>query len=436
MRTALFAKKLLKGAFFSFKIVTCWFGRRLVLPLLIRLYHLVVKIRRSLRPAERRFILVATHRGILHGAIVAVALTTAGGNIYVQAQATTSAGEQSILYRYITGDDSAVEVSGFSVGEAQQYGFDAVNGSAQEGTDAVVGYTDESLDQGSDTMTELGALMPEAPATGTGVVHRTQNETYVVQSGDTLSDIANKFGISIATILWENNLTVHDFIQPGQKLTILPSSGITYKVKSGDTIAKIAAAYGVDPNEVKSWNNIVDDTALQKDKALFLPGGKVTPPPAPKPKPKTVASPLKVFTAPPDAKDDGSTDMVWPAGTHYISQPYGIWSRVDRGIHTGVDLAAASGTPIYAAEDGIVTHAGCGARGCGKGYGNYVDIDHGNGIATRYGHNSKLLVKVGDQVRRGQTVALMGSTGHSTGPHLHFEVRVKGKYVNPMPYIR
>jgi murein DD-endopeptidase MepM/ murein hydrolase activator NlpD len=127
--------------------------------------------------------------------------------------------------------------------------------------------------------------------------------------------------------------------------------------------------------------------------------------------------------------------MIWPSSTHYISQPYGIWSRVSRGIHSGVDLAAAIGTPIYAAEDGIVTHAGCGAS-CKKSYGLYVDIDHGGGIGTRYGHTSKLLVSVGDHVHRGQVIALMGSTGLSTGSHLHFEVRVNGRYVNPMPYIR
>jgi murein DD-endopeptidase MepM/ murein hydrolase activator NlpD len=256
-----------------------------------------------------------------------------------------------------------------------------------------------------------------------------------VQSGDTLSDIADKFGISIATILWQNKLTVHDFIQPGQTLSILPTSGITYSVKSGDTIAKIAAANGVDPNDIKSWNNITDEGAIAAGQSLVIPGGKITPPPAPKPKPKAVASPLKAFIKPPDAADNGATDMVWPTTSHYITQPYGIWSRVDRGIHTGVDFGGPAGQPLYAADDGIVTHAGCG-KSCKTGYGNYVDIDHGNGIMTRYGHSSKVLVAVGEQVHRGQVIAILGTTGHSTGPHLHFEVRVNGKYTNPLPYIR
>ena len=427
-------KRILKGLFLSLGIIFLWVGRHIVLPVLVRIYRFIVRLRRSLAPAERRFVLIATHRGILHGAIVAVALTTAGGNIYAQTQATVSSGEQSILYRFITGEDEINQESGSDANIDPNYLADAVDvNSGETSVDGGIDYN--NTDQGSETMIELGALMPEAVPGTSDIVHRTKTEEYVVETGDTLSDIANKFGVSIATILWENKLTVRDFIKPGQKLTILPSSGITYTTKSGDTIAKIAVANGVDPSEIKSWNNIVDETSLQKGQTLFIPGGKITPPPAPKPKPKPVASPVQVFTRPPAAVDSGDADMTWPADTHFISQPFGIWSRVSGGTHSGVDLAASIGTAIYAADDGIVTHAGCGTS-CKKSYGLYIDIDHGNGIATRYGHTSKLLVKVGEQVRRGQVIALMGSTGRSTGPHLHFEVRVNGRYTNPMPYIR
>lgn len=437
VRAAMTLKGFVKKAATALGKAMLWLGRHLVLPILVRIYKLIVRIRRSLRPAERRFVLVATHRGILHGAIIAVALSTAGGNLYAQTQATVSSGEQSVLYRYITGDGNTVEESGPPSANNTQYVYGAVDANANNTDQASTDPNTDpnAFDQGSDTMTELGALMPEVVPGAPAPIHRTQTEDYIVADGDTLSGIANKFGVSIATILWENNLTVRDFIKPGQKLTILPTSGITYTVKSGDTIAKIAAAYGVDPNDIKSWNNIVDEGGLQKGRDLILPGGKIIPAPAPKPKPKPIASPTKIFVKPSDAADDGATDMIWPAGTHYISQPYGIWSAVDHGIHTGVDLAAALGTPIYAADDGIVTHAGCG-KSCRSGYGSYIDLDHGDGLATRYGHTSKLLVAVGDQVHRGQVIALMGSTGHSTGPHLHFEVRKNGHYVNPMPYIR
>jgi len=433
VRGALGAKRILKGLFLMLGVAIFWVGRHFILPILIRFYSLLVRIRRGLRPAERRFVLIATHRGILHGAVIAVALTTAGGNLYAQTQSTVSSGEQSVLYKYITGDDSAVVESGLPSANDKEdvANSDPANTGVADGDDS----TDQTLDQGSDTMTELGALMPETiPGSGT-IAHRSQIEQYVVGPGDTLSDIANKFGISIATILWENKLTVHDFIQPGQTLAILPTTGITYKVKSGDTIAKIAAANGVDPQDIMNWNNITDETALAAGGSLIIPGGKIAPPPAPKPKPKPIASPIQIFTKPPDVADNGATDMVWPTTSHIITQPYGIWSRVDHGIHTGVDLGAPKGTPIYAADDGIVTHSGCG-KSCATGYGYYVDIDHGNGITTRYGHTSARFVTVGEQVHRGETIALVGSTGHSTGPHLHFEVRVNGKYTNPMPYIR
>jgi murein DD-endopeptidase MepM/ murein hydrolase activator NlpD len=432
VHAAMAAKKLLKGLFLIFGVALVWIGRHLILPIIVRLYQLIVRIRRAFRPAERRFRLIATHRGILHGAVIAVALTTAGGNLYAQTQATVSSGEQSVLYKYVTGDDSTVVESGPPSANDPQDIAD-VNNAASD-NDPADDTTDDTLDQGSDAMTELGALMPETvPGSGT-VVHRTQIEQYTVQSGDTLSDIADKFDISIATILWENKLTVHDFIQPGQTLSILPTTGITYKVQAGDTIAKIAAANGVDPQDIESWNNITDETALALGQSLIIPGGKIATPLAPKPRFRILASPIQVFTKPPDAVDNNITDMVWPTTSHIITQPYGIWSRIDHGIHTGVDLGAPYGAPIYAADDGIVTHSGCGSS-CSTGYGYYIDIDHGNGIMTRYGHTSKRFVVVGQQVHRGEVIALIGSTGHSTGPHLHFEVRVNGRHVNPMPYI-
>jgi murein DD-endopeptidase MepM/ murein hydrolase activator NlpD len=431
-------KSFLHRAVLALRTVFFWLGRHIFLPVLIRAYRLIGRCRRALRPAERRFVLIATHRGILHGTIIAVALTTAGGNLYAQSQSSVSSGEQSVLYRFITGDEQNVEVSGLpTLAHEMQYVSDAVDAnSAPEpaGLDHII--TEEDAYQGSEAMIELGALMPEAIPGASAPVHRTQTEYYTVADGDTLSGIATKFGVSIATILWENNLTVRDFIKPGQKLTILPSSGVSYKIKKGDTIAKVAVVYGVDPTEIKSWNGISDDSSLQIGAQIFVPGGKVATPAAP-PKPKTVAVAPKAAAKPSVVQSPGASgaDMAWPAATHYISQPYGIWSRVSGGTHSGVDLAAATGTLIYAADDGIVTHAGCGAS-CKKSYGLYVDIDHGNGLMTRYGHASKLAVSVGDQVRRGQVIAYMGSTGRSTGPHLHFEVRKNGRYVNPMPYIR
>ncbi len=133
--------------------------------------------------------------------------------------------------------------------------------------------------------------------------------------------------------------------------------------------------------------------------------------------------------------DVSAQGMIWPApGFTRISSPFGnrvhpIFGTVK--MHTGVDIAAPSGASIVAATDGVVQHSG----GLG-GYGNAVIIDHGDGIATLYAHNSQLLVSEGQSVKRGQVISKAGSTGYSTGPHLHFEVRKNGSYVNPVPWIQ
>ena len=120
---------------------------------------------------------------------------------------------------------------------------------------------------------------------------------------------------------------------------------------------------------------------------------------------------------------------IWPTAG-YVSSPYGLrWNGSE--FHQGIDIAAETGTPIVATADGVVTTAGWD----GSGYGNMVDIDHGDGIMTRYGHASAVAVTVGQEVRRGQVIAYVGSTGYSTGPHLHYEVRVSGQPVNPAGYL-
>ena len=123
-----------------------------------------------------------------------------------------------------------------------------------------------------------------------------------------------------------------------------------------------------------------------------------------------------------------TTPSIWPAAG-YVSSPYGLRFNGTE-FHQGIDIAADMGAPIVATADGVVT-----AAGWNGGYGNMVDVDHGGGIVTRYGHASALAVTVGQQVRRGEVIAYVGSTGRSTGPHVHYEVRVNGAPVNPAGYL-
>ena len=250
---------------------------------------------------------------------------------------------------------------------------------------------------------------------------------YTVQAGDTVSTIARKFDITINTILWANNLSSYSLIRPGDSLTILPKSGVMHTVKSGDTISKIAKLYGVDENEITSSNNL--GNTLKIGDKIMVPGGRKIVTIA-----KTTSAPSNttglsiirdlVKTPAATAASSEGGKMLWPTEGQIITQYYS-WR------HTGLDIANKTGTPLYAAEDGTVEFAGWN-----KGYGYNILIDHGGGKKTRYAHASKLHVSAGDVVTRGDTIADMGSTGWSTGPHIHFEVIINGTKQNPLNYIK
>ncbi|MCX6785716.1 MAG: M23 family metallopeptidase [Candidatus Komeilibacteria bacterium] len=241
---------------------------------------------------------------------------------------------------------------------------------------------------------------------------------YVIQPGDTVSTIAFKFGINTQTVLWENNLSAYSLLKLGQTLKILPVNGISYKIKKGDTLKTIAKLYKGNAEEILEFNKLASETDLDIGETLIIPGGV---------KPSAVAaapnySLKNVFT--PSAKISGSK-LQWPTTSYRLTQ-YFSWR------HTGLDIGNQMGQPTYAAEGGVVIRAGWNSGG----YGNLIVIDHGNGMQTWYGHHSKIYVAVGQRVARGQVIGAIGSTGRSTGPHLHFEVRVNGVRVNPLGYVR
>lgn len=251
---------------------------------------------------------------------------------------------------------------------------------------------------------------------------------YEVQPGDSLGSIASKFNISINTILWENNLTVRSFLHPGDKLKILPVSGLTHTIKRGDTISRIAGLYGVKGDEVIKFNKLKSDGSdLVTGESIVIPNGvkQVTRAVASVPRAVT-----KVVTLPSSRQLPSVAGFVWPSGTRLITQ-YFTWK------HSGIDIAGGGfSTPNYAAKAGTVIKSQCGWN---SGYGCMVMIDHGGGVKTLYGHNSRLLVSVGEHVDAGQTIALMGNTGNvrgKTGIHLHFEVWVNNVRRNPFSYVK
>jgi murein DD-endopeptidase MepM/ murein hydrolase activator NlpD len=285
------------------------------------------------------------------------------------------------------------------------------------------------------TIDAITFAKPEIVNTTTNLKLRNQIETYTVEGGDTISGIAEKFGLKMATLLNTNGLTLRSSIKPGQTLSILPIDGLVHTVKSGDTISKLAKTYQAQTQQIKEYNSLADDNLPIGDKLIIPYGVK---PAAVVYKPSTTSSSSASGTPTTSQAYDGTvapggvsetgTKLQWPASVYVITQYYHMG-------HLGLDISGANslGTPLYAAEDGVVTVAQGGWNG---GYGIYVKIDHGNGIVTLYGHCSKLYVQPGETVTRGQTIALMGSTGRSTGPHIHFEVIVNGAKANPLNYIR
>jgi len=229
--------------------------------------------------------------------------------------------------------------------------------------------------------------------------------TYVVQTGDTPFDIAIKFGINTDTILAANNMRDGDLIRPGDKLIILPLNGIRIKVGAKDTVASLAKKYSGKTEEIIAFNELSPDDKLTVGDFIIIPDGEPLTP---------VSRPSPKVTAPKYAKEMTPLDnwLIAPASGRN-------WGRLHG--RNAVDIASPCGTPIYAAAAGkIIVSDGIGWN---NGYGKYIEIQHSNGVKTLYGHSSQLLVNVGDEVGQGQLIMLMGTTGRSTGCHVHFEVR-------------
>lgn len=269
---------------------------------------------------------------------------------------------------------------------------------------------------------------------------------YVVQSGDTIIGIAEKHGLKPQTILWGNFDTLADDphrLQPDQKLNILPVDGVLYEWHAGDGLNGVAKFFGVTPEDIINWpgNGLDGETIgdfsnpnIEPGTKVFVPGGERDF--------ISWSAPLISRTDPASAKIFGpgfcgtimdgyigGGTFVWPSTERYLSG-YDFSPSTN---HWGIDIAGDLGNPIYAADSGVVVYAGWNDWG----YGNAVVIDHGNGWQTLYAHLSQLYVGCGNSVSQGATIAAMGSTGRSTGPHLHFELMNTSRIrVNPWDFLQ
>lgn len=247
--------------------------------------------------------------------------------------------------------------------------------------------------------------------------------SYIVQPGDTVLAIAERFGLRPETVQWSNpGLEVNaDLIRPGDSLRILPIDGAVHTVTSGDSLISIANEYKVTVDDIVGYpaNGLADTSApLSLGRQLVIPNGS---------KPAAIQQVFAysgVSASTPASAKLGSGAFLWPTSGS-INQRY--WSG-----HRGIDLGAWTGAPVKSADSGYVAVA---AGGWNAGYGNHIIIDHGNGFVTLYAHLNSIFVKPGENVTRGQQIGSVGNTGNSTGPHLHFEIRYQGVTRDPLSYL-
>lgn len=242
---------------------------------------------------------------------------------------------------------------------------------------------------------------------------------HTVSEGETVASIAKKFGVSEETIRWQNNLT-GDRIKIGQTLQILPVTGVAHKVQKGDTVYSIAKKYDSNAQAIVDFpfNTFSNDETFE-----LAIGQLVVVPDGVREEVRQTAPRIQRIT--PDAGSVvASGQFVWPTQGS-ISQSY-AW------YHPGLDIANRASPVVLAADAGTIIYTGCLAWG----YGCHVIIDHGNGYKTLYAHLQKIYVSSGNRINKGQSLGQMGSTGRSTGTHLHFEVMKNGVKLNPLSALR
>lgn len=274
-------------------------------------------------------------------------------------------------------------------------------------------------------LAELHTIIPNRP--------RQKVIAYTVGSGDAVFGIAEKFNIQPETILWANYDLLNDnpdMLSPGMTLNIPPINGVYYQWQEGDTLESIANQFEADIEDILSFpGNSIDliNPTIETDSFIMIPGGERE---------------FKSWIVPTIARNNsGVSKSVYGAGACQgpFEGAYGtggfVWPTVNQVLsgndywsgHLGIDIAGAVGDSVFASDSGVVVFAGAATGG----YGSMIMIDHGTGYQTLYAHLSSVRVRCGQSVTQGGYIGAVGSTGNSTGPHLHFEVRYLGGFVSP-----
>lgn len=275
------------------------------------------------------------------------------------------------------------------------------------------------------------AISPNDSMIGYGLEDKSRGATtYVVKKGDTLSEIAQDFDISVNTIRWANDISGHK-INIGEKLKILPVTGVEHTVRKGDTLSGIAYMYDAHLNDILVFNGISKGDAIKPGEVIYVPNGIIRD--GNSSRSSTNSSRLAYYGKYGSSQKAPKGYFIKPVKGP-ITSPYGPRKG---GFHYGIDIGARRGTIVKAAASGkVITAISYCTEGhitCGGGYGNFIILKHPNGMMTRYAHLSRTLVHVGQYVTQGQIIAKTGNTGHTTGPHIHFEEENKyGSKLKPV----
>jgi murein DD-endopeptidase MepM/ murein hydrolase activator NlpD len=266
------------------------------------------------------------------------------------------------------------------------------------------------------------AIVSDRPSVATeeSELLKTEVQEYMVESGDTLYDLAERFRVSVDALAYANELSEPYMLHPGDKLAIPPVEGLVYKVKKGDTVEKVAKKYEASAQSIVEFNYLFPPYDLEVGAEIIVPNAQV-----PQPKPVIPQYSSQQFAGGYTPSPSGACNtpsLIWPSASRQISQYY--WYG-----HRAIDIAG--NVPLYASASGKVVYAGWKPYG----YGQTVWINIGGGLQVRYAHMAKISVGVGQQVSAGRVIGVSGNTGWAYGSHLHFELLCNGTKINPLPYL-
>jgi murein DD-endopeptidase MepM/ murein hydrolase activator NlpD len=285
-------------------------------------------------------------------------------------------------------------------------------------------FVSQATDSDTAAQTSVISYSPDQDALGTIISTKPRDkvENYPVKSGDTLESIAKKFGVTTDSIRWANDDIEDDTIKPGETLKIPPVTGVVHKVSSGENVYSIAKKYKTDAQKIVNFpfNEFadLDSFSLTPGQLVYVPDGVVEQAPSS----NGTYFEQRATSGQIASGARGNGQFLWP--TNGIITQYPVW------YHMAFDIANNAQPPVMAADSGTAEYVGC----INWGYGCHVIINHGNGYKTLYGHLSSFSISAGQSVSKGQQIGNMGSTGRSTGTHLHFEIRQGNALLNPASF--